>query len=193
MCPDKQFLSIYFDSELPSPWKERMERHIENCPQCGKLLELYKKTSSFLKDDAENAMEAAKSRVFEKAAPGWRAYSLYQSRLLRIPKRVAAAAIAAAALIFVMLFITPSKISENEIPELSGAVENADGIVVSSDYELAIPEITSTLDMSEVLRYLENDGSSNIVIIKLPERKKFARYGEPAFINAADYRRRPIN
>jgi anti-sigma factor RsiW len=34
MCPDRQILSVYFDRELPSPWKDQLEAHLEKCPAC---------------------------------------------------------------------------------------------------------------------------------------------------------------
>ncbi|MDR2659691.1 MAG: zf-HC2 domain-containing protein [Spirochaetaceae bacterium] len=202
MCPNKQYLSVYFDDELPSPWKERMEQHIESCSECRKSLERYKKTSGLLNGGGgrsieDGLMESAKLHVLEKiGAAGW-TYSPYRLddgkiRLPHIPQTFTAAAvgaIAAAALIFIMFFIAPLQSDKNGRPNLSAVDEKIDAIAVSSDYELDIPQIMPALDMDEVLRYIENDDSSNIVIIKLPERKKFNRYGEPAFINAADYSR----
>jgi hypothetical protein len=47
--------------------------------------------------------------------------------------------------------------------------------------------------MNEVLDYLNDDDSSDIVIIRLPSRTKFNRSGDPAFIPAADYTRRTRN
>ncbi|MDR1363447.1 MAG: zf-HC2 domain-containing protein [Spirochaetaceae bacterium] len=202
MCPNKQFLSIYFDGEFPAVWKKQMDQHLEGCPQCRELLGLYKKTSELLNDvevsDADAAMKAAKARVWEKINSDKRRHSLRQTprlltRLTRSLPAAAAGAFAAASLIFVMLFITQFKIDKSELPELSSVEEISEGIVASSNYELDVPEITPALNMNEVLRYLENDDTSNIVIIKLPERKKFMRYGEPAFINAADYSRRSAN
>jgi hypothetical protein len=222
MCNNKQFLSIYFDGELPSPWKEQMEQHLENCPDCVRGIETYKKTSELLnggkagsldKRDSDNAiyddgvMEAAKSRVWEKISVSRQQFSLYKGPrrrlrlLLRQPLNIpgsltaaAAGALAATALIFIISFIMPSRSNENKLPEISSStMENIGGIPVSSDYALDLPEITPALNMDDLLHYLENNDSSNIVIIKLPERKKFNRYGEPTFINAADYRRGPAN
>jgi len=34
MCPDKTLLTAYVDDEVPSPWKERIEMHLEQCAQC---------------------------------------------------------------------------------------------------------------------------------------------------------------
>jgi hypothetical protein len=186
-----------------------MEQHLENCPDCVKRLETYKKTSELLNGGKlsnpdngiydDGIIEAAKSRVWEKISADKRQYALYtRPRLLpNIPGNLTAAAagaLAAAALIFIISFIIPFGSNENELPEISAdTMENIGGIPVSSDYALDIPEITPALNMDDLLHYLENNDSSNIVIIKLPERKKFNRYGEPTFINAADYRRGPAN
>ena len=68
LCPDRQLLSVYFDGEMPSPWKEKMESHIAGCPQCARQLEFYRRVSSAAAEDvsAGEAMEAAKERVWHK-------------------------------------------------------------------------------------------------------------------------------
>ncbi|MCE5256313.1 MAG: zf-HC2 domain-containing protein [Spirochaetaceae bacterium] len=38
MCPDDSLLSAYVDGEVPSPWKEKMESHIGECPACTKRI-----------------------------------------------------------------------------------------------------------------------------------------------------------
>jgi predicted anti-sigma-YlaC factor YlaD len=204
MCPDKQFLSFYYDGELPSPWKEKMERHLETCPECRKRIGVYQRTSGFISGGVDAAVvEAAKARVWQRITerglvrePSYTAPPRGRRRFL--PPRVAqaltaAVAGAAVAVICVMLLATARGDGSGVIAAIGGSDENFTGVAVSSDYELNIPEIEPASNMQELLRYLENDDSSNIVIIKLPERKKFSRYGEPAFINAADYNRRSQN
>jgi hypothetical protein len=209
MCPEKQFLSIYLDGELPSPWRERMEQHIESCSQCRKNFNIYKKTSEILNGveksagtDAEYtaAMETAKSRVWEKInsraldeRTEHRMRLFFYTRVPRTALAAMAGAVAAAVIICVMFFFVPNYRNSGVQPILSSAAENFEGITVSSDYDLDIPDITPVSSMNELIHYLENDDSSDIVIIKLPERKKFNRYGDPAFINAADYNRRSKN
>jgi hypothetical protein len=205
MCPDKQFLSVYFDGELPSPWKERMEQHIEICSECGETLKSYKRASEFLRgaeDDGVCAasMEAAQARVWEKISSrtakrrtpdSFTVLNVIGKTRWRAPAAFAAiAGAAAAALIITVTTLLPSGGGNpgGGQPALSVA-ENFENITVSSDYDIDIPDITPFPDMDSILRYLETDDSSNIVIIKLPERKKFNRYGDPAFINAADYSR----
>lgn len=36
-CPDPDLFSAYFDGEVPSPWKEKIERHLASCPSCAAL------------------------------------------------------------------------------------------------------------------------------------------------------------
>jgi hypothetical protein len=206
MCPDKQFLSIYYDGELPETWKKKMEMHLETCPECRNHLDSYQKASGALNgstatDDDGNytaIMEAAKNRVWQRLDNENITYKFVQPGFLsHIPTIFTAAvagAAAAAAIIFMTLLITPK---QNDTTGLAAGNTPADGfrnVAVSNDYELDVPEIVPASNMQELLNYLENDDSSNIVIIKLPERKKFNRYGEPALINAADYTRwRPQN
>jgi hypothetical protein len=202
MCPDKQFLSVYFDGELPSPWKERMEQHLETCSECRKNLEFYEKMSGCLNVDGEAeaftkapeaaVIEAASDRVWERLDHRRRHEGGKLRRFLPAHQALTAAvagAIAATAIICFLLLFSQGQNRNNNVPELAGASGNFSGIV-SGDYELDTTDIIPASNMNDVLRYLESEDTSNIVIIKLPERKKFSRYGEPAFINAADYSRR---
>ncbi|MDR0662487.1 MAG: hypothetical protein LBF80_00180 [Spirochaetaceae bacterium] len=183
-----------------------MEQHIEICSKCRETLESYKKASVFLKGAEEGAscaasMEAVRTRVWERinsraAVPRTRCQPAFF--FPRIPSTVLAAMAGAAAaviIIFVTTLLTPGDGSSSDGQSaLSAAAENFEGIAVSSDYDIDIPDITPIPNMDTILRYLETDDTSNIVIIKLPERKKFNRYGEPAFIkNAADSGREPKN
>lgn len=58
------------------------------------------------------------------------------------------------------------------------------------DLENNTSETVNISNMNDVLQFLENDGDSNIVIIKLPESKSFNRYGEPRLLNASEHPRR---
>lgn len=49
ICPDKIVISEYVDGQLPSPWKEKLEQHIAECPKCNAELEKYKKLGAILK------------------------------------------------------------------------------------------------------------------------------------------------
>ena len=40
-CPDPDLFSAYFDGEVPSPWKNKLETHLSSCPECEKRTARY--------------------------------------------------------------------------------------------------------------------------------------------------------
>ena len=104
VCPDSQIISIYLDGELPSPWKEKMEAHLEQCSSCGGKLkdlkqlqerlftggplanELLEKPAPAVHDssNSEPVIEAAKNRVWQNLQAGQclRSSAVIQSKTL---------------------------------------------------------------------------------------------------------------
>jgi len=206
MCPDAQLLSVYSDGELPSPWKEKMESHLAQCPLCRHRLEVYGLLSG---SDREKAAAAAaeaatRERVWKKieektgigaaasevaapaSVPYEHPYQLYArpgfwGRRVSIPLPAAAAA--------VLLIIAAAAL---------WAVRNGENMTVTSEYALwpsAIeagfdsPGIYPAADLNDVLQYLDSRDSGDIVILRLPETRSFMSSGEP-IIKAAGYSRR---
>jgi hypothetical protein len=179
-------LSLYKDSELPSPWKEKLEAHLRECPGCRERLEQFQNLSSELNGDAGDvnmAIDAAKDRVWETlAATKRRPYRLparFWGRSVSVPLPLAAAAAAVLILGFGLLLFrqTPAAAPQD------GAVAAAFG---STGLGMEMQSIPAA-DISGVLQYLGNDDTADIVIIRLPESKNFMSLGEPAIIKAADY------
>ncbi|GHV83943.1 hypothetical protein AGMMS50212_12830 [Spirochaetia bacterium] len=200
MCPEKQMLSVYFDGEMPSPWKEKMEAHIESCDECKEQVRQYESLDAlFYPDGSEEAlMEAAKERVWRKLAEREEKKNVvdFASRRSRILSRsvtvpfpfVAAAAAALIVLVFSLILVQRTPRSGTaDIPVIAAETRTGGGFIVPSGFSINEPEEPSVSNMSDVLRYLENDDSSDIVIIKLPERKSFSRSGDPIMINTANY------
>ncbi len=50
-CPSKDLYSAFVDGEVPSPWKEKLEAHLEICSECKKTVESYKN----LKEKIQNS------------------------------------------------------------------------------------------------------------------------------------------
>ncbi|MBU1079772.1 MAG: zf-HC2 domain-containing protein, partial [Spirochaetes bacterium] len=36
MCPDRELLSAWADGEVPSPWRETIDRHVAACESCAR-------------------------------------------------------------------------------------------------------------------------------------------------------------
>jgi anti-sigma factor RsiW len=176
MCPDRQILSVYFDHELASPWKEKLEAHVSGCPECGARLEAYKKTRAFLPGAERSMLKAAEKRIWGNLAPLAEIYRKtpavrrFWGGSVTLPFPLAAAAglvlVTAFALLLVFRPVT------TPVSQLAGA-----GM-----------EVQSISDMNSLLEYLDSDNSTDMVIIRLPETT-FTSYGEPRVLRAADYSR----
>jgi anti-sigma factor RsiW len=187
-CPDHQLLSVYFDGELPSPWKEKMESHIAGCLQCARRLESYRNLSPVAAAGGAasvggTSIDAARERVWRKleprvngathTPPAWR-------RRISVPLPAAAAAVLLVALAFVLAV------------RIMGTADNAGiaaGMTFAAEAELDMPGVVPVSNMEDVLQYLGNRDDGEIIILRLPESRSFVNYGEPAIIRAADYSR----
>jgi hypothetical protein len=176
MCPDRQILSVYFDNELVSPWKEKLEEHLNGCPECGARLEAYKKTRTFLPGAEAPVIRAAEERIWEKMAPlAETCPKITETRgfwgaSLTVPFPLAAAAGFVLIIAFALLLVLRPE--NTPVSQFAGT-----GM-----------EVQAISDINSLLEYLNNDDSSDMVIIRLPETT-FTSYGEPRVLRAADYSR----
>jgi hypothetical protein len=202
MCPDTQLLSIYIDGELPSPWKEKLETHLQQCSSCGKKLSGYRQLRETVRNDPELAgIEEVKDKIWMNLSSNfrvldnreysgsrnkWNTSSFMFNRAKTInhiwQHRVSIPLPAAAAAVILLLFAAfwPRGGSKAELN--LGA--NSGAVLAGNEAPGIIPA-----DMSSVLKYLDTEGA-DILIMRLPESRKFMSSGEPAIINAVDYSRR---
>jgi len=185
-CPDRQWLSIYFDNEMDSPWKEKMESHIAGCADCAKQIEEYKKISLSFTPAKNELLEEAQQRVLQKLETGG-FYSGYKNRPDWGPppiwkRRVSIPIPAAAAAVFILIALALLWIIRSP-----GKIDLSN-MAITAETEI-IPDILPVSGMESVLQYLGSNDTGEIIILRLPESRKFSSYGEPAIIKAADYPR----
>jgi len=195
MCPDPQLLSIYVDGELPSPWNEKMDSHLKDCPACREkadnfkqLRELFNKDTSAKKIN-EAEIQASKEKIWRniEAKRRFTPYSGVWRRKISIS--IPAAAAAAIIIALITMFISSGgQILNNGFAGKKANPDEKSNIILAAEEEIPgiIPAAT---DLNGVLQYLGADGS-DIIILRLPENRNFSRAGEPAIIRAADYSRR---
>ncbi|HNX73297.1 MAG TPA: hypothetical protein PK759_02845 [Spirochaetales bacterium] len=67
MCPDESLLSAYIDGEVPSPWKEKLESHVLDCPTCTVRVSEFRKLDARLQQlkspDVEAKLAMARERI----------------------------------------------------------------------------------------------------------------------------------
>ncbi|MDR0554998.1 MAG: zf-HC2 domain-containing protein [Treponema sp.] len=186
MCPDREIVSVYLDNELPSPWKEKMEAHLADCPGCRARLDRYRLVSQALREEVPALEEATRERVWKTIGAG-RTDSMVFTAVRRVwrgsvtvPVPVIAAAAALFAFTLGFAWIGRSADRYREQTES----------MASAGIELDAPGIMPLSDMNSVLQYLSGEDSGDTMILLLPESKSFTSVGEPAIIKAADYPRR---
>jgi len=192
-CPDSQLLSIYFDGEMPSPWKEKMESHIAACPVCARRLNAYGDNSLVkqISDAGEFTadMESARERVWQKLEqcagsadhpPAWPSWAAQGRALWR---RHISIPLPAAAVIFLLIALAFMLVLR------AVETEGISDMAFASEAEIDAPGIIPVTDMESVLQYLGGRDNGEIIILRLPESRNFVNYGEPAIIRAADYSR----
>jgi len=184
-CPNRQFVSVLFDNEMDSPWKEKMEAHIAGCECCAKQMQTYREHSISPAPASDGLLEEAKQRVLQKLEarsffPGCGNRSVFATpiwkRRVSIPLPAAAAAVFALfALAFLWVIRSPGR----------AAPQN---MAIMAETEI-MPDIIPFSGMDSVLQYLGSTDSGEILILKLPESRNFASYGEPTIVRAADFPR----
>ena len=189
MCPDYQVMSIYFDGELDSPWKEKFEKHLEACPSCRKHLESYQVTRQKLAEASlvqdrplDQSIADAMERVWEKTGyvvrPQRNNVRRFWNGSLSIPVPIAAAAGLVLVIAFTAIITLKQPAASNDLPQLAD-MQTQEMIPVSAD-------------MASFFQYLSNDNSGDMVIIRLPETT-FKNVEEPRILRAADYSRSDLS
>jgi hypothetical protein len=208
MCPDPQLISVYYDGELPSPWKEKMESHLAFCQKCQQRLDSYGLFSPHKQELGNRGLLDAQQRVWKKfeektgigstqpESPYPYVYSRkpqyvnFWGRRLSVPLPAAAAAAALFIIAITLLWAVQAR-EQKTMPHLTVASEEFSlwpSAIDGFDTQGMVP----VTDLSGVIQYLGSRDSGDIVILRLPETRSFISSGEPAMIRAADYsRRRP--
>jgi hypothetical protein len=186
-CSFRQWLSVYYDGEMDSPWKEKMEAHIAGCADCAKQLAAFKNISHSLAPAENELPDEAQQRVLQKLETSGH-YSGYKDHPAWAPplwkRRVSIPIPAAAAAVFMLIALAFLWMRSPGRLEKTGAVNMA----ITAETEI-LPDVIPFSGMESVLQYLGSTDTGDIIILKLPESRNFASYGEPAIIKAADYTR----
>lgn len=196
---DPQLFSIYIDEELPSPWKEKLEAHTASCLVCKERLENLKQLKGKLSgnDKLEEHSKEAMERVWQNFQAGknsFRSHRMMQQQRRRMWKRrlwqakLSIPIPAAAAIVVLILAVLFTRGNSGSADNFAGNIDSSyrTNIILAAEEAPIFP----TVDLNSVVQYLLSE-STDIIILRLPENRNFSRYGDPAIIRAADFRRFP--
>jgi len=186
-CSFRQWLSVYYDGEMDPQYKKEMENHIAGCADCAKQMEAYRKISVSLAPSEDDLLEEVQKRVLQKLEtanryssygnrPAWGPPPIWKRRVSVPVTAVAAAVLALFAITFLWIVRSPGKPVRIETTNMA----------ITAETEF-IPDIIPVSGMENVLQYLGGNDTGEIIILRLPESRKFSSHGEPSIIRAADY------
>ena len=194
MCPDPQLLSIYLDGEMPSPWKEKLEKHFLECSVCREKYENYLRLRELCVDNItkEKIMETARDRVWRNLSgrsTGLARKPRIWQRRLSIPLPAAAAA-AVVILLMAGFWLRGAQTGANAMAEVyqPQSVGIASFLFDNNDEaDVILPD----MDLNGILQFLAAD-STDTIMFTLPDSRNYYRTGEPGAIRAADYQRNSV-
>jgi len=186
MSPEKDFISAFLDGEVPSPWKERLEKSIEQDSRFRALYESHAEVHRLLGELPEPDFAEARSRVWEKLqesiesaplpvraghrpgnpVPVWR-------RRVAVPLPVA---VAAAAIVVVFAAFTIFRFVEGSGSNGAVMAQSVEGLNVTVNVK----------DVEQLLDILNGQNKIREVKIELPEPHQFKLMGEPLLLRASD-------
>lgn len=186
MCPEPGLISSWVDGEVPSPWKERLQAHLEVCPSCSARAKVYQGLSDAL--GLEEAEEAALARIEarlgsrlaprldspagEGQAPAGHPGSPLWRRGLVVPLPLAA--VAALAIVF-LLGLTATSLMGRSRPSVQSLAAT----------EL-VPQAASQGSMEALVHYLEAQNAQVNLTIQLPSGATFSSSGKPVVMKAEE-------
>lgn len=174
MCPDRELLSAWLDGEVPSPWRETIKRHLDDCVKCASVVDEYRALSATMADEGVGLDDNARTRVLDR---------LYRAMPMRRPlwgQRLSLPlpAAAAAALLLGAMALGLA---------LSGA-RNAELRLAMSNAMQPGPAVATGLGMESILEYLSRQDAGVNISITLPAGSPVYSSGEPFMIREVDYR-----
>ncbi len=189
MCPDRELLSAWVDGEIPSPWRETIDRHVCSCSTCAAVVASMQESKALFNADMasmEEASCAAKIRLQKRLESSLPTRQPVRSEVIRSGARalwsqkfsVPVPAVAAAALVLAVLGFSL----------LASGRRNADlQLAVRRAFE-ATPVATAGMGIESIIEYVSRQNAPVSININLPAEAFGGTAGEPFIVREADYK-----
>ena len=177
MCPDRMYLSAFYDDELNAADSSRIKEHVEGCPVCRAVMGEFSALSAGLIFTPLDDPVEIKQRSFDHIIN--RFYIGRTRRFFRRSVRIPSSIIAAAATIIIALGGGLLYTNFRRSPE-----PPTDGLSRAPEINTANPTF------QDLIRFLEGEeGAQSQVTFQLPPDMNLQRISEPQLIRATEYPR----
>ncbi len=180
MCPDSELLSAWIDGEVPSPWRENIDKHIGACAACSASVASMRRVQGMLSADSavnDAAALGAKDRVAARlsAMPWSRSLEVRPLWFRRYALPLPAIAAAAVVLVTLSFALVASNARNNELR-----------LAIRRGVE-ATPVAASGLGMESLVDFIGKQNGAVNINITLPAEAFGGKLGEPVIIREADW------
>ena len=179
MCPDRELLSAWLDGEVPSPWRETIARHIQDCQACaGAVAGMRGLSKAFAAElpTLDETARAAKQRceALLRVEPPRAQRPARRFRAVSIPLPLAAAAALAFAALGIALAETGRRNAELRM-----------AVIRASE---AVPLASSGLGLESVIDFVSRQSGAVNININLPAGAFGGATGDPFIVREADFK-----
>ncbi len=184
MCPDNKLLSAYYDGEVTSPWKEKIEEHIAGCAECRRVIEGFQVQSVFLSSEPEPAIATSYGDIQKLIRHKENTNrNIFDFSSLRTPLFPVAAAAAAVLAFFIGFGISGSRGPSASFTDMPLAV--SDGwSVPPGDLMIRGEDIEAMLS---AINQPDSSLFSQEASLTLPGDLSLAFHGDPQLLRSASF------
>jgi len=184
MCPEDKLLSAFYDGEVTSPWKEKIEGHLKVCDKCRLVVGNFSSQSDFLQSDSEPEVTTSFNDI-QKLIRHKNNTSRGVFDFTPLKKPIFPIAAAAAA---VLAFFLGFGLSGNPGP---GASYSEMPLAVSDGWSVPPGNLTIPGENMESMKSLINPSDSSMfnqeTSLILPGDLSLAFHGDPQLLKSASY------
>ncbi len=180
MSLDEKLLSAYFDGEIPSHFREKLEKEIETSPDALKRLQSYRELKAMLGREADEPdFEESKKNVWDRIQkrPVRRKEPALLKRRVSLPLPLAAAA--AVLIVFLAGAFTYSlSLKTPELKQIAFSEDRNIGFTLKVE------------DLEQLIDILYEKNMLPEITIELPEAPQLQFYGKSEILRATDFSNR---
>lgn len=188
MCPDKKTLSAFVDGEIMSPWKEKIQEHIDSCVECSETVKKYQLMHSIMAEAPglqDEVVAASQNRMFDRIKERTQKNPVrkkhFWERRFYIPLPAMAAA---AVLVMAVTFIVPFMQINNTSPVMAptASFSQADFADDEGDAAMAenvFAEEARSRSFTSETKDIEMDLIQEDMVAKMAELAEFEEVEKP--------------
>lgn len=176
-CPKDDLRSAYFDSEIVSPWKEKLETHLSECADCSHKAVTYEKMHTMLQSDSRVLTDEEMTQSFVRLQSRLRHEAIVKTSypmplFAGVSRSAVVSTLAAALMVAVVLptafFAGANQKKHTQLPLISNALvgQQQEPFIQGVIAEEQIRQVALTQDIVQTANMNTNKSLSSIDLFR---------------------------